>query len=344
MWYEVNEPLAIKGIVFNFLPSWWNKNYNLTFGLRYVFDPDYRTANLIFMEKTVAQHFPALHIGSAEPLPAVTMPDFGNVSTPAVAGCEVFYDDVIYPWNTHIGDDKISKLKPPANIAGVFPYTEIVRQTDYLNNKLGKKVYPVLPVRGILNDALLIQGQSFLEDFIGKTKSAYNLLDFVYSILTLTISENHNHFSYSDMVMLCNCTVMMVSPEFYRDNFLQFDFEIQKLVKKYNQKFALHHCGVFDKYASIYRKIPCVDFLAIGWNSDLKLALEMFPEATIQYLISPTFLLSEDADAVAAKINSILKAAGSNINRLRLEVSDIEFGTPQDNLTQIFKCVINYSG
>ncbi len=342
MWYEVNEQLPIKGMVFNFLPSWWNKNYGLKFGRRFVFDPDFRTNILIRAEKIICEHFPELHIGSIEPIPYVSMPDFGNTSTSIVAGCDVFYDDSIHPWNTHLEPERIAQLKSPTKLAEIFPYIEIIAQTNYLNKKLNLKANPILPVRGILNDSLLIQGHSFLEDFIIGQESACNLLDFVYSILVSTIKENHYNFNYSDMVMLCNCTVMMISPQFYENHFLKFDLEIQKIVRSLNQKFAIHHCGVFDRYASVYRKIPHIDFLAVGWNSDVKAALEMFPEATVQYLISPAFLLSETAGRVAEKINSLLKSAGGNINRLRLEVSDIEFGTSKDNLVRLYKTVSNF--
>ncbi len=86
MWYGVNDQLAIYGLTYNFLPSWWRQNYGLTFGERIVFDPDYRLKSYRFMERTVHERFPVLHIGSPNPPTRGILPDFGNTITAAAAG------------------------------------------------------------------------------------------------------------------------------------------------------------------------------------------------------------------------------------------------------------------
>ena len=89
MWFSVNEKLPVDQMWFNFLPSWWNKNYGVTFGERFIFDPDYRIETYLFLERTLAQRFPSLHLGSKNPKPTVIAPELYNATTPAAAGCKI---------------------------------------------------------------------------------------------------------------------------------------------------------------------------------------------------------------------------------------------------------------
>ena len=44
MWFSapINDKLPIKSAWFNFMPSWWYRNYGIEYGERMIFDPDYR--------------------------------------------------------------------------------------------------------------------------------------------------------------------------------------------------------------------------------------------------------------------------------------------------------------
>lgn len=337
MWYNVNDSLKIN-LIYNFLPSWWNRNYGLTFGERYVFGPDYRVELLMFMERTVRRRFPELCIGSEEPEPQVGGPDFGNTITPAAAGCEVVYPEDNYPWNRHLQSEAIPKLKAPENLSETFPYKEVVSQIGYLNRKFGKDVPPVLNSRGVLNDAILIGGPEFFADFAQETMNAEFLLNFSYGMLNSVINCNHLRLGYKGLVMLTNCMIMMISPAMYEKRFFGYDQDIYNLTSGFGQEFGIHHCGIFDKYTSKYRKIPRINFLEIGWNSDVKLALKMFPETIIQYIISATFISSAQRGEVKKKMEEILEAAKGDWHRFRLSVPDIEFGTPDENLKEIHAC------
>ena len=337
MWYTVNDKLAVNSLFYNFLPSWWNKNYGIKFGEKFIFDPDYRIEIIQFMERTVNERFPDLHIGSKNPEPNVVLPDFGNAITPAAAGCEVVYPEDNYPWNKHLPEDAMSGLKLP-HLAEVFPYNEIVSQVRYLNSKLGKDVSPCWNSRGVLNDAVLIRGPEFFTELSLESERATKLLDYSYSILTSVVKYNHNNFSNKNMVMLTNCTIMMINPDMYRDIFLTYDRKIYELAYGFNQEFGIHHCGVFDKYIPEYRKIPKVNFIEIGWGSDIKSVLSLFPEAVIQYIFSAVFVSSASRNQIRNKTKEILEDARGNWHRFKLSVPDIDFGTPDENLYEIYKC------
>ena len=334
----VNDKLAIYQLYFNFLPSWWNKNYGVVWGKKYHFDPDYRVEIWKLIARSLNERFPMLHIGSENPEPMVSQPDFNNGTTPALAGCEVEYPIDNYPWNRHLSPEAIANLTPPENPMEVFPYTEIISQVQYLNKKLGQNVKPWLPVRGVLNDAALIQGNDIFSDMYLQPVNAKKLFDYTSSVMLSLIKYNHDVFGFNDMVCPANCCAMMISPETYREWLLPYDYKITQASYSYGLKFGIHHCGIFDKYAPVYREITRIDYLEIGWDSNIRLALDMFPEARVQYIFSTTFVNSSDRHKIRGKMKEILEAARGNWHRFSISVPDLEFGAPEDNLYEIYEC------
>jgi hypothetical protein len=334
MWYAVKGDLRIDGLCFNFLPSWWHRNHGIAFGERWVFDPDYRTDALQFMERTVYERFPGLGIGSADPAPAVTMPDFGNAVTPALAGCRVDYPVDNYPWNRHLDAGSVARLRVPERIADAFPYTEIVRQARHLSRKLGRATPPRLPPRGVQNDAVLIRGIEFFEDAVVDSPACRRLLEYSAGVLAAVIEANAGFGSLDD-ILLANCTAPMAGPGFYAQTVLPLELPLHDLARSRGMRFCLHHCGVFDPYVPHYRRFPRLDFIEIGWGSDPALALSSFPEATVQYIVLPSFVLSSTASAVRNRIEGLIDAARGSLGRFRISVPDLEHGTPEENLAAI---------
>jgi hypothetical protein len=316
MWYQANGDLRIDGLCYNFLPSWWHRGYGVAFGERWVFDPDYRTETLRFMERTVHERFPGLGIGSPDPRPAVTMPDFGNAVTPALAGCRVEYPVDNYPWSHHLESDRVAGLRVPAPLADAWPYSEIVRQARYLSATLGRATPPRLPPRGVQNDAVLIRGIEFFEDAVIDPPAGRRLLAYSAEVLAATIEANAGFGSLDDVVQ-------------------PLELPLHDLARARGMRFGIHHCGVIDPYLPLYRKFPRLDFLEIGWGSDPTATLAAFPEATIQYIVLPSFVMSSSEADVRARITELLDAARGGLHRFRFSVPDLEHGTPEENLEAI---------
>ncbi len=334
MWYKAKGDLRVDGLSFNFLPSWWHRNYGVAFGERWVFDPDYRTATLQFMERTVHERFPGLGIGSPDPQLAVTLPDFGNAVTPALAGCRVDYPVDNYPWNHHLEAGRVAELSVPRRLADVFPYTEIVGQARHLTHRLGLPAPPRFPPRGVQNDAVLIRGIEFFEDSAVDLPACRRLLEYSAGVLTAVIEANAGFGSLDD-VIVANCTAPMAGPGFYARVVQPLELPIHDLARTLGMRFGIHHCGVFDPYIPSYRQFPRLDFLEIGWGSDPAAALDAFPEATVQYIVLPSFVLSSSPAAVRERIEVLIDAARGSLHRFRLSVPDLEHGTPEANLAVI---------
>jgi len=337
--HYVDDTLAIDALAYNFLPSWWHRNYGVTFGERYVFDPDYRVDVWSFASRTLAERFPGLHLGSRDPEPVITQPDFNNALTAAASGCEVAYPEDNYPWSSHLDDGAVARLKPPETIGETFPYSEIISQVRFLAGKFGKDVSPWLPTRGVLNDAVLIGGTDFLAQLgDGTAEKARALLGYCHSMLTDTMRHNHDHVGAGGATFVADCASILVGPECYKGRLLGYDRNIGKLAGALGQKIMLHHCGLFDAYSKPYREIANVRLLEIGWGSDVRRALDAFPDAVVQYIVGASFLASSPTELVEKKIRGVLEAARGDWQRLRLIVPDVEYGTPEENVYQVYEC------
>jgi len=243
-----------------------------------------------------------------------------------------------YPWNRHLSWDRIRTLSVAPDPRQVFPYSEIISQVSYLNEKLGCDAAPWLPTRGVLNDAVLIGGMSLLEGLAEDASLAERLLDYAFQTLARNAEINYEDLGYRGNVMLTNCTVPMVGPRLYRDRLLSYDARIRDLTFALSGDLAIHHCGILDTYSSIYQSLSPIGFLEIGWDSDVRLALASFPEAVVQYIFSAGYVATATDIEIKAKMGELFDAAAGHLHRFRISVPDIEYGTPDDNLLTIHEC------
>lgn len=339
MWYGVRQNLPIKTLIYNFLPSWWYRSYGITFGKSFVFDPHYRLDCTLKMDRLLAERFPRLSIGSADPVPRVVPPDFGNAATAAAAGCDVIYPADNYPWNRHLPIEQLRELCRPAGpekIASAFPYNEIIKQVKTLNTELDTNVSPFLVPRGVLNDALLIMGNDFFTDLPDGSPPAVRLLDYCTSILEAVIDFD-GRTGAGETIILTNCTVSLVGPRFYEDRLFHRDRSLYDSVRRVGLPFGIHHCGIVDPYLSLYRRFPKVDFMEIGWGSDVQKTLETFPEAVVRFIFSAHFLLSSSAAEITSVTEGLLETVPEkDLGRFELSVPDIEYGTDDENICAVY--------
>jgi len=337
-YYPAREKLVVNELWFNFMPSWWNRGYGITYGKRFVYDPDYRTEMHRFFDRTLSERFSGCGLGDRDARPKVTSPDFGNAVTPAVAGCHVEFPDDNYPWNRHLTRDEARALVPPQDPDRQFPYTDIISQIAYLNGKLGTTMRPYLPTRGILNDAELIVGEDVFADMINDPDTAGALFNWLLALFSRNMEINCARFGYKSNIILTNCAVMMISPQMYESVLMDYDRKMWAISSRQRLGFMIHHCGTFDRYRDLYRKLGRIDMLEIGWGSDLRRAMEVFPETKFSYIFDPKFLMRSTRREIREKIREIFDAARGNLPRLVLAMADVEDGTPDENIAEMVEC------
>ena len=152
---------------------------------------------------------------------------------------------------------------------------------------------------------------------------------------------NFTKGSMPPIYMLLNCTAHLFGPRLYEQFFFEHDLEIIRMFYDNNQRYMLHHCGYFDIFASMYRRIPHADMVQIGSSSNPQIALEAFPEADIEYVVSPIEVLTYSKEQLRDRVTGLLSSAGDGLDRFSLVVADLETGTPDENIVEIYNCCKN---
>ena len=168
--FTVNEPLGIKALTFTWMPSWWKATENIVMGERYVLDPDYRVDAAVRMARAVAKRFPMMSIGDADAQPTPIMPNWINATTASGAGSKVIYSDDNFPATTPLSADVLKTLKPPESIEALYPYSEVIRQVEYLNEKHGTDLKPHLFKNGTSNDLIQLMGDLAMTEAMEDTE------------------------------------------------------------------------------------------------------------------------------------------------------------------------------
>ncbi len=338
MWFkaDISDRIAIKGAWFNFMPSWWHRNYGFEYGERMVFDPDYRVGMHQAMRRVMAERFGNAKLGEADPRPVVVAPNWENAVTGALCGCEVHYPKDNYPLMRHLGEERIGSLAVPADLWTAFPYSEILRQVRHLNTRFGADAAPVIPTRGILNEAVLLRGDALFAEMLVEPAKASRILGFSFQLMKAQIAANFLHSACP--VMIFNCTVPLVGPATYREKLQAYDAAIAGLCHTGGVTFSLHHCGNLDSYASAYRSLaPRYALLDIGHESNVRAALETFPEAEVSLIVSAQLMSTGSPADVGEKVDQVLEATRGHWHRLWLNVADIEYGAPDGNVQAVYE-------
>ena len=134
-----------------------------------------------------------------------------------------------------------------------------------------------------------------------------------------------------------NCSVQMISPASYRHMHLP----VEQAMARRIEPFGVHHCGDnTHRIAPVYAELP-LDYLEVGWGSDVAACRQAVPGVFLNLRLSPVRLLQATPHQVAADVEALLKAAGP-LERVGLCCINMDHGTPDDNLWAMFDVVRRY--
>lgn len=341
--FTLKEPLVISALTLTWMPSWWKHFYGITFGQQYFDDPEYRVQTAMSMDKLISERFPMMEIGDPNPQPTVIPPNLINATTVATAGGKVLYPEDNYPISIPLSEQEIENLSFPDDITAVFPYNSILAQVEKMNAVYGKSATPYLWKNGVANDIIQLAGNNLFYYLADESPLFFKLIDYSLHLWMKTLDYNAAHHSLPPVVVLLNCTVPLIGPNSYARCLFDADMKIISKLYELNQKFQLHHCGNFDDYIDIYRKIPHVDMIQVGFTSDPVLALEAFPEADVEFILDPYFFRDSDKKQIHDYITQLLEKTKKYHSRFSFALGDIDIGTPDENLVELYSCCKNFT-
>ena len=279
-----------------FYPDWFNKHYDISFGREYYFDPEVRIKARMEMEKRLHEKFGDVGLGNPdpEPKPLIT---FGMVMLPTIFGCEIIYKDDALPWAMplNLSEDEVMKLEVP-DLFNSYPMTEMIKQIEYLKEKYGKVVGDI-NTTGVQNLALKIRGDQLYYDFYENTELCRHLLKVCAESIIQLFEFNHKTTGTGaiDVTPMCdpklyvfpNCTAEQISLETYESHVLMYDNQVADAC----HPVGIHHCGSVDQVLEGYAKVRHVEFVEIGFGSDVRRTREVFgPDVAVNARISPVLM------------------------------------------------------
>ena len=336
MWFAATSKLpTVSPVMFNFMPSWWHRRHSISYGERMFWDPDYRVSSLREMQRLMYECFSDIGLGEQDPLLVPCLGELANATIPAALGCEVGFAIDKYPCNTKLNEADLLEMEVPADIRDVFPMREIISQAAYLSRKYKCELKPSWPLMGIQNIAVQVRGSDFFMDYYTRPE----LTEMLLKVSEQTMSKSIDYFASVDfrpeVLWNQNCTVVMVGPKTYAEHLLAPEQSLWAKVTSCGMGYGLHHCGCLDEYSSVYRQVKRIAQLEIGWKSDLRSALDIFPESQIFQIIDFAFIKDSTPQMIRDHMRSLVCQAGADICRVGFNVSDLEYGTPDENIRAV---------
>ena len=343
MWFcEIIKNLKIDGAMINFLPSWWYRNYGIAYGPDMYFNPDYRVEAYQKMKAHFYERFgKAMGMEQTAPGPLVIAPDFDNTYFQSMMGFEVRFPADQYPVAEGcLTQDQRLSLQVPDNLWQVYPFTEVASQTAYLNEKFKQNRPLLFSTRGVLNEAVQICSTEFYCDLLDEDmdEETDRVMRFICDVLKQQLLHNHTQ-DPSFMHTMMNCTCGIAGAPVYKQRVFAYDWEIYSFCLEHGIPVALHHCGKFDDFLDIYGQMTQLRSIDIGHESAIRPALERFPNAHIRYIISTNLLNFGSVEQIRQKAADILLQCKGHEHRFSVQVPDIEYGMPDENLFALIEAL-----
>ena len=330
-----------------FYPDWFNKHYGISFGREYYFDPEARVQARMAIEKCLYERFGDVGLGNPdpEPKPLIT---FGMVMLPSIFGCEIIYKDDALPWAMplNLSEDEIMKLEVP-DIFNSHPMTEMIRQIETLKGKYGKVIGDI-NTTGVQNLALKIRGDQLYFDFYEKPELCRHLMQICTDCIIQLFKFNHETTGTGavDVTPMCdpklyvfpNCTAEQISLETYESHVLEYDNQVADAC----HPVGIHHCGSVDEVLEGYAKVRHLEFIEIGFGSDVKRTREVCgPHVAVNARISPVLMKNGTQEEVAAEVRNLIDA-GAPLENFSIDTVGLTYGTPDENVRTALKTAAEY--
>ncbi|MFC2137405.1 hypothetical protein ACFLTE_04455 [Bacteroidota bacterium] len=301
-------------------PSWWFKNVGITFDDDFFFHPLKRVESEQLMEKILYEKFGNYGLGKNH---KTSRPEVGAVHNAAgfmlseMLGCEVKYSEDSAPAVIPLKSDSLIINKSHALNSPVFK--KFQKMCDSLKIKY-RYLCGDVNWGGVLNLAMDLRDQEILTDFLLQPDNLKTYFADISSFIeffvkgiqketgTSSISVNRMVEKFKTPVFLhSECTHTMIANEQYEDFILPIDIEWSKK----HRPFGIHYCGPDPhRYADLFKKIPHLDFLDVGWGGDVKILRDALPNTFFNIRLDPVSIINTSND----KIENIIRELISDSN------------------------------
>ena len=300
----------IRPITIHFNEKWNNARLGFDFSRPAWAHPARRTEQQRKVRRSVYERFGDVGLGEAEPRPAPNVMAYGHRFFGALFGCEIVYPPDQAPCALPIrGDYALLRAfdVPDFNDSAVME--RAWHEADLLKREYGFCSGEIV-AGSPLNNAVTVFGELFLAAVAEEPETAQHVLRVIMETQFKLYAE-FQHVLEPDAYPLDeiiegygNCPAIMVSPAMYREVILPVDKEYRRRCKILH----LHHCGIFDRYAEMYKELE-PDTVEVGAGSDYALMREAFPDRPTSLIIDPAHIEGRDRAAIDRHVSHMVESA-----------------------------------
>ena len=323
-----------------FSETWFHRHYGMTFGEKYCGDPIFRTEQDREALRLLYDRFGRSGIGEKDPPRRPHLEVCGHRFMSALFGCEIFFQDDQATSCRHLSiysAADIAAISKP-DLASNRWAEEFRKQGTILLDRYGS-VDATINHGGPINVALSVLGSEALAYLVEAPEVMGRFLETIADLLIecydkLTVRFNPDLGRARNM-FAGNCPVMMLSPRTYRETVLPADLHFRKQV----QTFGLHHCGRMDLYLEEYKKLAPIEFIEVGWGSQVAAVRKAFPEVTLDLMINIYDLQNMSRPTLRETISRMVQQAAP-ISAIRdIWVADIGPDVPDEKVLDFIEAV-----
>jgi hypothetical protein len=313
-----NGPLPVE-VVFH--PSWWHKHGGITFDEDFFYHPARRVEAERQMERVLYERFGDVGLGDDR---NNDRPVIGAVHNAAgylvseMLGCRVEYTDdapplVVPAQRGGLALDVDAAFASPA-------YRRLRTLLDALKSRFGYLTGDV-NWGGLLNLALDLRGQDVFLDMADRPDEVHAFIARLATIIerftdamacqtgTTSTSVNRTVRHLTGPVFLhSECALTMISAAYYERFFLAHDC----VWSERHRPFGVHCCGTdAHRFADGFARIPHLDFLDVGWGSDVRRLREKLPRTFLNIRLSPVEIVNQSGDEIRDAIVTRVRDSGN---------------------------------
>ncbi len=323
-------------IVTGFNPSWWTKEYGITFGREFHLDSQVHRSTLIQMKSLLQERFgdlPNFVLGDDYEKSFPMERRYGDALIPALLGCKVSFEDASgHPFavNLNLDEEEIVNLKIP-DVAN----HPIVR--TLFSECAKSKEQPIvgeLGFEGVINIAYKLRGMPLFEDMIDRPSLAHHLFEVVWKTIDSLVhrfrQRQDPNACRPTYFVNCACMANMISGRMYRAQLLEFDRRFRESF----DLFGVHTCNwKVDPYLDALSELPDLAYLDMGADSDLERVHRLFPDLCPSVFFHPERLRSLSEGEIRSEISEL----GKRIGRGYILLSDLEVGTTDGQIRAAYE-------
>ena len=316
------------------------RHFGLKYGPDYFDDVRTRAETDMASRRALFQRFGDLGLGQQDPQPVVQLGYDDTLNVTLMFGGQLQVSSGI-SW-VHPGflaANNVETLQPPP-IPDTWPHSKFLQQFETAVKAFGPdSVRPPVP-HGILEAALEMRGQEFLEDMLVQPALANHLLD-VLTEIVINLKEFWDRKCFGRPVRglsLGGCSTTMLSPDQVAAFLVP---RYSRIARRFGDAFVCS-CGPSTHNLQNLSAIEGVRYVRLGWGTDLNKAAHFMKHRHIKASLDVVRCATLDPDRIAQDVENVLSSL-EPVDEVSLLLIHAGADTPDDNVRRIVQTALSFS-